>query len=126
VSALKQHYHGTKAALCLHQRSIIKGLKRRIIMGPKRHCVCTKAALSRDQSGIVSAPKQHYHGTNAELCLHESSIIMGPKRHCVCTKAALSWDQSGIVSAPNKAVLSGHHIGSVSAPKQHFHGTNPG
>jgi hypothetical protein len=38
VSEPKQHYNGTKAALCLNQSSII--------MAPKRHCICTKAAIS--------------------------------------------------------------------------------
>jgi hypothetical protein len=67
VSAPTQHYHETKAALCLHQSSIIKA--------SKRYCVCAKAALSGNQSGIVSAPKQHYHETKAALCLNQSSII---------------------------------------------------
>jgi hypothetical protein len=66
VSAPTQHYHGIKAALNVHESSIIKA--------SKRHCVCTKALLG-DQSGIVSAPKQHYQGTKAALCVNRNIII---------------------------------------------------
>jgi RNase P/RNase MRP subunit POP5 len=81
LNEIKQHYYFIKA---------------------ERHCVCTKTALSGDQSGIVSARKQLYQLIKVALCLHQSSIIIARKRHCVCTKVALSWDQSGIVSAPKQ------------------------